>query len=76
MFVKCYNEKEKEYLYSVEEIVEKARDSIGQTGYNLLFNNCEHFANFCTIGEYHSNQLTSVVLDIAEHFLSSDKKKK
>ena len=28
-----------------------ARSRIGETGYNLLHNNCEHFANECVFGE-------------------------
>lgn len=44
-------------LYPVDDIVEYARDCVGDTGYNLLFENCEHFANECAIGEHRSKQV-------------------
>ena len=41
--VKVYTDKEFEDLYSPEQIVDYARSCIGDKGYNLAFNNCEHF---------------------------------
>ena len=32
------------------KIVEIARSRIGETGYNIIHNNCEHFANECVFG--------------------------
>ncbi len=43
-------------LYPVDDIVEYARDCVGDTGYNLFRENCEHFANECVIGEHRSKQ--------------------
>lgn len=43
-------------LYPVDDIVEYARDCLGDTSYNLFFENCEHFANECAIGEHRSKQ--------------------
>ena len=43
-------------LLPFDDIVEYARDCVGDTGYNLLFENCEHFANECVIGEHRSKQ--------------------
>ncbi|WP_320666765.1 lecithin retinol acyltransferase family protein [Prochlorococcus sp. MIT 1307] len=34
----------------------RAISRIGEQRYNLLFNNCEHFANWCKTGKHHSNQ--------------------
>lgn len=34
-------------------------------GYNILTNNCEHFANYCRIGKRKSNQVITVACDIA-----------
>ena len=30
---------------------------LGEQNYNLLFNNCEHFANWCKTGRHRSNQM-------------------
>ena len=39
----------------------RAMSRIGEQNYNLLFNNCEHFATWCKTGRHHSNQVQSVV---------------
>ena len=35
----------------------RAMSRIGEKSYNLLFNNCEHFANWCKTGRHRSNQM-------------------
>jgi hypothetical protein len=40
-----------------QEIVSRARSKIGGKGYSLPFNNCEHFARWCTTGVYESKQV-------------------
>lgn len=39
-----------------EETVRRARLRLGEGGYNLLHNNCEHFAYECVLGEKRSEQ--------------------
>lgn len=39
------------------EIVEKALSMLGDIGYNLLWNNCEHFATFCRYDKKWSEQV-------------------
>ncbi|MGC6482910.1 MAG: lecithin retinol acyltransferase family protein [Synechococcus sp.] len=39
----------------------RAMSRIGEQNYNLLFNNCEHFATWCKTGRHHSAQVTGVV---------------
>ena len=39
---------------SPKEIVEIALSRLGEKGYNILNNNCEHFANECYFGERNS----------------------
>ena len=34
---------------------------IGEQDYNLLFNNCEHFATWCKTGRHRSSQIDSAV---------------
>lgn len=47
-------------LYTPAQIVQYARFWLGDTGYHLLFNNCEHFANVCTLGQYRSQQVERI----------------
>ncbi|XP_035698730.1 lecithin retinol acyltransferase-like [Branchiostoma floridae] len=41
---------------SGDEVVERARSRLGETGYNVLWNNCEHFATGCRYGKEQSQQ--------------------
>ncbi|MBR1485765.1 MAG: lecithin retinol acyltransferase family protein, partial [Synergistaceae bacterium] len=56
------------HLYSGEETVSRARSKIGQGGYNLALNNCEHFAVWCKTGVKESSQVDNI-LDIITYFL-------
>ncbi len=42
---------------SSELTLKRAKSRIGEQNYNLLFNNCEHFANWCKTGLHRSKQL-------------------
>ncbi len=42
------------------EIVARARKRIGEGGYDILKNNCEHFVNECAFGRKSSEQVDSV----------------
>ena len=57
--VKEYKEDELEDLYPVDHIVHYARGCLGDRGYHLVINNCEHFANLCTLGRFRSKQVES-----------------
>jgi hypothetical protein len=39
----------------------RAMSRLGEQNYNLLFNNCEHFATWCKTGRHRSVQVDSVV---------------
>lgn len=39
-----------------EEVVQRAKSKLGQRGYDLFKNNCEHFANWCKTGHFYSQQ--------------------
>ena len=45
----------------------RAMGRIGEQNYNLLFNNCEHFATWCKTGRHRSDQVNSV-LERARHW--------
>ncbi len=40
-----------------EEVVERARSKVGMKEYNLIRNNCEHFAKWCKYGKEMSDQI-------------------
>ncbi len=48
-------------LYSPEETVQRARSRLGQTGYDLVKNNCEHFAIWCKTGIHESHQVNELL---------------
>lgn len=43
--------------YIADAVVEKAESRLGEQEYNLLFNNCEHFASWCKTGVSESSQV-------------------
>lgn len=48
-------------LYSPLETVARARSKLGERGYNLLLDNCEHFAVWCKTGLYRSEQVEKFI---------------
>lgn len=59
--VKEYTDEEIPDLYPPDQIVSYARSCIGDKGYSLALNNCEHFANVCTLGRFRSQQVERVL---------------
>lgn len=55
------------HRYSGEEIVRRALSCVGTRGgeYNLVFNNCEHFAAWCASGEERSRQVEEAAKGVA-----------
>jgi len=51
---------ERKTLRSKEQIVAIARSRIGEGGYDILHNNCEHFVNDCAFGVPSSSFLDNV----------------
>lgn len=48
-------------IYAPEEIVHRAKSCLGEDDYNLLFNNCEHFACWCVTGKARSEQVQEIM---------------
>jgi len=44
-----------------EDIVRRARSRLGERRYHLLKNNCEHFSNWCQLGERRSEQVEALM---------------
>lgn len=55
-----FDKKEKKKNRTPQNTVEYARASLGRGGYNILYNNCEHFANECISGCASSAQTDSI----------------
>lgn len=45
-----YSQSEKHSKFPPDEVISRARGRIGQGGYHLIHNNCEHFVNECVFG--------------------------
>jgi len=43
--------------FDAGQAAERARSMLGQSGYDLFSNNCEHFATWCVAGEHSSAQV-------------------
>ena len=52
-----YANEENGLLYGPDETIRRAKSQIGEQGYNLIFNNCEHFATWCKTGKSKSEQV-------------------
>lgn len=57
---------ERKTLRKPAQIVEHARQRLGEGGYDILHNNCEHFASDCMFGEATSSFLQGVRAKLRE----------
>ena len=48
-------------VYGRKESIEHACQRVGESDYNLVFNNCEHFVAWCIMGFGYSEQINTVV---------------
>ncbi len=49
------------FCFIPEVVVHRAESRLGENKYNLLFNNCEHFATWCKIGVSESKQIKEFI---------------
>lgn len=65
-FVEVYvfDRKERKRKKSDAEIVQTALSKVGEGGYHLIYNNCEHFANFCVFGKACSGQIDEIYSNV------------
>lgn len=59
--VRVYSEEELKRRRTPKEIVSCALSHLGEGGYDLVNNNCEHFSNLCAFGTKESQQVNSVL---------------
>lgn len=48
-------------VFTAEETIRRAKERLGEEKYNLVTNNCEHFAMWCKTGESVSSQVKQIV---------------
>ncbi len=58
--VGLYDEKELQEKRTPDETVKTARSRLGEKGYSILYNNCEHFAYECAFGKSYCSQTEDV----------------
>jgi predicted secreted protein len=68
-----YSEEDLKKKRKPEEVVEYAKAHLGDTGYDLINNNCEHFSNECAFGLHKSFQVDDV-LSLFEHLFGGMRK--
>ena len=49
------------HLYTPEETIQRARSRLKEAEYNLITNNCEHFAIWCKTGIHESHQVDALI---------------
>lgn len=49
-------------VFPPDEIIARAETKLGEGNYNLVRNNCEHFATWCRCGKAHSTQITKLAI--------------
>lgn len=59
-------------VFNHSETVDRAYSRLGEDAYSLLFNNCEHFVNWCINGMHESKQVNNA-FEMAEHLSHSYK---
>jgi hypothetical protein len=47
--------------FDSREVIRRARSRVGEDGYRLLTNNCEHFCEWCVRGEHRSYQVDALL---------------
>ena len=61
-FIDLLIKKKADYkLYSPSETISRAKSRLGESNYNLLTNNCEHFAIWCKTGIEESHQVKALL---------------
>lgn len=66
--VREYTKEEKEIKRTPLEIIQYAKDHLGEGGYSIIRNNCEHFSNRCAFGKSESRQVEDVLNAISQIF--------
>lgn len=52
--------KVKELDFSADAVIQRAESRLGEFNFDIVFNNCEHFASWCKTGISGSNQINAI----------------
>ena len=55
--VRKYSLKESLTKFSADKAIRRAEARLGEKGYDIIYNNCEHFVNHCVFGKAYSTQI-------------------
>jgi len=55
-----FDRKERKGHRKPKEVIAAARSRLGERGYNIIYNNCEHFVNECVSGQHICSQTDTV----------------
>lgn len=66
--VRIYSDEELKNIKAPDEIIEYAKAHLGEAGYDLINNNCEHFSNRCAFGVSKSSQVDNILEMFARMF--------
>ena len=58
--VRVFDRKERKIKNDDLKIVEIAKSKLGEGGYDIVHNNCEHFANYCVFNKKESKQIDDI----------------
>lgn len=61
---RIFTKKEMKQKNNDQKIVEIALSKLGEGGYDIVHNNCEHFANFCIFNNKSSSQIDDIRKEI------------
>ena len=53
--------------FTPQQALRRAYSRLGENNYNLLFNNCEHFVNWCISDQHASRQIKKFTFNIEAH---------
>ncbi len=73
-FAEVYESRDKRKRRKPAEVVKYAESRLGTRGYDILNNNCEHFANECVFGEHKSEHIDSVRAQVRELLKQQEQK--
>jgi hypothetical protein len=58
---KTQDAKQEQEVFAPDIVVSRAYSRLGESGYSLFRNNCEHFASWCKVGKESSQQVSKFV---------------
>ena len=64
--VREYTEEEKKVKRNPLQVIMYAQDHLGEAGYDVLRNNCEHFSNRCVFDGRQKTQIDEIINNIME----------